>query len=102
MLFRAEHLAVQGRLARLAVAVPAPLADLFMSAGRDRSVIAQASALGDDIAERIDHHRAAILELIVIHADRVGKNSVNAAVVSPCRQPLHQPASALETVELRA
>ena len=94
MVFRAEYLAVQGRLSCLAVAVSAGFGYLLMSAGRDRNVIAQASALGDDIAERIDHHRAAILELIVIHADRVGKNSVNAAVVSPCRQPLHQPAPA--------
>src|SRR5262249_33730631 len=102
MMFRAQNLAVQGGLSCLAVTVSARAGNLLVRAGRKRDVIAEEPALGDYVTEGIDHHRAAILELVVIHADGVGKDNVNAIVIGPGRQPLHQPAPALETVELGA
>ena len=62
----------------------------------------RACDLGEDLAERVEDHRAARLDRVVVHADRVGEHVVDAVLVRPGRQPAHQPAAPLGALELHA
>ena len=92
---RLDELAVEVRAAGPEVAAAAGELDLLRRAEADDHVVAQGVRLGDDLAERVEDHRAAGLDRVVVHADGVGEDVVHAVLIGPGGQPAHQPAASL-------
>jgi len=88
--------------ARQAIAIAAGEPELFGIEDGDGDIVPQGAAFGDDIAEGVEDHGAAVLQLIVVHADGVGKDGVDRVIVSAGGEPFHEPGAAFEAVEFDA
>src|SRR5256885_434053 len=61
------HAPLPGRVApRPWLSMPSRHFQVVACAYRDGDVIAQGSTLGDDVAEGVDHHRAPVLQLVIV------------------------------------
>ena len=96
----ADNIRIKFRTTGISVTISSSLSQFLRDSRSDHEIITQFTAFRHDIAERIQNHRATVLDLIIITPDRIGEYHIYRIVVRPSGKPFHKPSTSLQAIEL--